>query len=130
LTRADITAVTLFQAVMAMPGPRLKVDRRTGQVDVPTYTDLKLHDLSDGPGDPNREILDQRQPAGSPGLFKENGTFLIKNCVGAPTSRRSGITGNSPLCARLFSRTAVRRRVCAPHTWGSMRTINPASLSF
>jgi len=36
---------------------------------VSAYTDLKLHNLCDGPTDPNAERPDQNQPAGSPGFF-------------------------------------------------------------
>jgi hypothetical protein len=50
-----------------LPPPRLKVV--DGVVHVPAYTDFKLHDITSGPGDPNREPLDMNQPAGTPGFF-------------------------------------------------------------
>lgn len=40
----------------ALPGPRLR--GQSGVTWVPAYTDLKLHDITSGPGDPNREPLD------------------------------------------------------------------------
>jgi hypothetical protein len=142
LTRADVTAVSLFQAVMAVPGrvipndpeiesavllgerrfqqinctschvPSLPLDKQGwvytepnpynptgnlqvgqaptysvdltrddlpsprlrpsvgGIVHVPAFTDLKVHDICDGPSDPNRERLDMNQPAGSPGFSR------------------------------------------------------------
>jgi cytochrome c peroxidase len=154
LTRADVTAVTLFQAVMAVPGrvipddpeieaavllgeqrfqqvkctschvPSLPLDRQGwfysepnpynpagnlqvgqaptyivdltrddlpaprlrpigGVVDVPAFTDLKVHNICDGPHDPNREPLDMNQPAGSPGFFAGNERFITKKLWGA-----------------------------------------------
>jgi len=64
-----------------LPTPRLEPDR-AGQVQVPAFTDLKLHDLTDGPNDPNREALDQSQPAGSEAFFKGNGSFITKKLWG------------------------------------------------
>ena len=154
LTRADVTAVSLFQAAMAVPGrvipndpeieaavqigerrfdslgcatchvPRLPLDRQGwifsepnpfnqagnlrptdgvpslsldlsrddlpnprlhpvgGRVWVPAYTDLKLHDITSGAGDPNVEALDMNQPAGSPGFFAGNSKFLTRKLWG------------------------------------------------
>lgn len=153
LTRADVTAVTLFQATMATPGrvipnnPRvekavwrgeqlfgqigctschmaaLPLDRKgwqftepgpynpsgnaqpdagnvvsvdltdeqlplprlreqNGAVLVPAYTDLKLHDITSGPNDPNREPLDMNLPAGSSGFFAGNSRFLTRKLWG------------------------------------------------
>ena len=41
-----------------LPLPRLKPDAH-GVVWVPAFTDLKLHDITAGPNDPNAEALDQ-----------------------------------------------------------------------
>ena len=154
LTRADVTAVSLFQAVMAVPGrvipndpeiesavlageqrfkqinctschvPALPLDRQgwifsepnpynpvgnlqvgqapaysvdltrddlpaprlrpfAGIVYVPAFTDLKVHNISDGPDDPNRERLDMNQAAGSPGFFAGNERFITRKLWGA-----------------------------------------------
>jgi CxxC motif-containing protein (DUF1111 family) len=64
-----------------LPGPRLHVNH--GVVEVPAYTDLKLHDITAGPDDPNREPLDMLQPAGSAGFFAGNSRFLTKKLWGA-----------------------------------------------
>jgi len=64
-----------------LPGKRLKA--RYGVVRVPAYTDLKLHDITSGPGDPNMEPIDINQPAGSPGFFAGNRRFLTKKLWGA-----------------------------------------------
>jgi cytochrome c peroxidase len=154
MTRADVTAVSLFQATLAVPGrvipnepeieaavmtgesvfsstgcanchiPALPLDRRgwmfiepnpfnpagnlrpadgvppvvvdlTRQdlpnprlrpvgdvVYVPAYTDLKLHDITAGPGDPNIEALDMNQPAGSQGFYAGNAKFLTRKLWG------------------------------------------------
>lgn len=63
-----------------LPGPRLSVER--GVVDVPAFTDLKLHDICDGPEDPNIEALDMNQPLGSEGFFAGNRRFLTRKLWG------------------------------------------------
>lgn len=63
-----------------LPQPRLEV--KNGVVQVPAYTDLKLHDITSGPSDPNREELDMNQPAGSPSFFAGNGKFLTRKLWG------------------------------------------------
>ena len=63
-----------------VPPPRLKA--QGGVVMVPAFTDLKLHDITTGPGDPNREALDMLQPGGSPGFFAGNGKFLTRKLWG------------------------------------------------
>ena len=63
-----------------LPQPRLKAAQ--GEVMVPAYTDLKLHNLCDGPTDPNAEPLDQNQPAGSPGFFAGNQQFITRKLWG------------------------------------------------
>ena len=68
-----------------LPGPRLKPDRQ-GIVWVPAYTDLKLHDITSGPSDPNAEPLDQNQPIGSPGFFAWNRKFITRKLWGVGNS--------------------------------------------
>jgi len=64
----------------ALPGPRLKA--KSGVVSVPAYTDLKLHDITGGPSDPNRDPLDMNQPVGSPAFFAGTGSFITKKLWG------------------------------------------------
>ncbi|MPZ17284.1 MAG: thiol oxidoreductase [Luteitalea sp.] len=64
-----------------LPQPRLRPVR--GVVHVPAYTDLKLHDICDGPEDPNIEPLDMNQPHGSAGFFEGNRLFLTRKLWGA-----------------------------------------------
>jgi len=63
-----------------LPQPRLRP--RNGIIEVPAYTDLKLHDICSGPNDPNREELDMNQPAGSAGFFAGNTKFLTRKLWG------------------------------------------------
>ena len=164
LTRADVTAVTLFQATMAVPGrvisrdhdvreavlrgeqkfgdigctschvpklpltaqgwifsepnpynpagnlrpgdaPPLNVDLTSnnlpqprlnavnGVVWVPAYTDLKLHDITSGPNDPNREPLDMNQTAGTPAFFAGNSMFLTRKLWGIANQHSYGHHG-------------------------------------
>jgi len=154
LTRADVTAVTVYQATLAVPGqvlpddpvldravhlgkdrfraigcatchvpelpldrngwiysepnpynpkgnlrpgdaPELKVDLSSedlplprlkpsadGILRVPAYTDLKLHDITGGPGDPNMEPLDMQATPGTSAFFSGNGKFLTRKLWG------------------------------------------------
>ncbi len=64
-----------------LPSPRLKPARH-GVVQVPAYTDLKLHDITCGPDDPNREPLDMQHPPGSAAFCAGNSTFLTRKLWG------------------------------------------------
>lgn len=68
-----------------LPGPRLKPDGN-GIVWVPAFTDLKLHDITSGLKDPNREPLDQNEPAGTEAFFASNGKFITRKLWGAGNS--------------------------------------------
>ena len=81
---APTLAVDLADA--ALPGPRLPVAE--GVVHVPAYTDLKLHDITAGPDDPNAEPLDLNQSASSEGMFEGNRSFL--------TARLWGVASQPP----------------------------------
>jgi hypothetical protein len=70
-----------------LPAPRLKAEGAAGITYVPAFTDLKLHDITCGPGDPNIEPLDMQQAPGSPGFFAGNAKFLTRKLWG---------TGNEP----------------------------------
>jgi CxxC motif-containing protein (DUF1111 family) len=80
---ADTLRVDLTRS--DLPGKRLKP--RHGVVWVPAFTDLKLHDITSGPGDPNEEAIDINQPGGSPGFLGGNRTFLTKKLWGAANER-------------------------------------------
>ena len=67
----------------ALPLPRLHP--QGGDLIVPAYTDLKLHDISatsDPKSDPECEPLDQNQPAGSPAFFAGNCKFITRKLWG------------------------------------------------
>lgn len=66
-----------------LPNPRLRSWGHTGTTWVPAFTDLKLHDITSGPGDPNIEPLNMHFPGGSPGFFAGNSRFLSKRLWGA-----------------------------------------------
>lgn len=80
LRPGDAAPVHVDLTSNALPGPRLKA--RGGVVMVPAFTDLKLHDITSGPGDPNIDPLDMNQPLGSPGFFAGNSKFLTKKLWG------------------------------------------------
>ncbi len=153
LTQADITAVTLYQAAMAVPGrviprspvianaiwtgeqrfdqigctschvaqlpldndgwlytepnpfnpagnaqvgemPTYRMDLNSAElplprlqpvenvVHVPAYTDLKLHNITSGEYDPNREGLDMQQVGNGPAMTAGNGYFITRRLWG------------------------------------------------
>ena len=63
-----------------LPHPRLRP--KHGVVNVPAYTDLKLHDITSGPSDPNREPLDMNQEAGTSDFFAGNSKFITRKLWG------------------------------------------------
>jgi hypothetical protein len=63
-----------------LPRPRLRPVN--GVVMVPAYTDLKLHDITTGPDDPNSEALDMNELPGSPAFFAGNRKFLTRKLWG------------------------------------------------
>ncbi len=71
--KLDLTEENLDQ-------PRLKVEKEI--VWVPAFTDLKLHDITSGPGDPNRESIDQNAPEGSAEFFAGNARFMTRKLWG------------------------------------------------
>ncbi|MEZ4731120.1 MAG: di-heme oxidoredictase family protein [Caldilineaceae bacterium] len=81
LQPGDAPSLTVDLSDPALPGPRLPVVDDV--VQVPAYTDLKLHDITSGPDDPNMEPLDLNR-AGEPGrIFEGNPYFLTARLWGA-----------------------------------------------
>jgi hypothetical protein len=67
-----------------LPAPRLRIVN--GIVMVPAFTDLKLHDITSGVGDPNSEALNQNAATGSQEFFGGNTKFLTKKLWGFANS--------------------------------------------
>jgi hypothetical protein len=80
LRRGQAPPVSMDLDGDALPPPRLRDE--AGITWVPAYTDLKLHDITAGPGDPNREPLDMQRAAGSGPFFEGNGRFLTRRLWG------------------------------------------------
>ena len=68
-----------------LPGERPKP--QDGVLWVRAFTDLKLHDITTGPGDPNEEAININHPAGSPEFLGGNREFLTKKLWGAANER-------------------------------------------
>ncbi len=81
LRPGDAPTLVVDLTSQSLPQPRLRADH--GVVAVPAYTDLKLHDMCNGPDDPNREPLDMQQAVGAPAFFAGNCRFLTKKLWGA-----------------------------------------------
>jgi len=63
-----------------LPRPRLK--ERDGITCVPAFTDLKLHDITSGLSDPNREPLNMQFASGSNGFNGGNSQFITRKLWG------------------------------------------------
>jgi len=69
-----------------LPQPRLHEDKKTQTTWVPVFTDFKLHNITSGPDDPNREALNMHFAPGSEEFLEGNGRFLTKRLWGAGNS--------------------------------------------
>ena len=86
-TPADTPPVTIDLNSAQLPMPRLRMEPFSGTIDVPAYTDMKLHYMCGGAGGLDEpEVLNMQQPAGSPGFFAGNCRFLTKRLWDAPNS--------------------------------------------
>lgn len=81
LQPGETTTVSVDLTDGRLPGQRPKP--RNGIVWVNAFTDLKLHDITSGPGDPNAEAININHPAGTPAFFGGNRQFLTKKLWGA-----------------------------------------------
>jgi hypothetical protein len=80
LRQNDAPTLSINLASEEIPGPRLKPSR--GIIHVPAFTDFKLHDITAGPSDPNRESLDLNELPGSPDFFAGNSKFVTRKLWG------------------------------------------------
>jgi cytochrome c peroxidase len=62
--------------------PRLSVDPASGSVAVPAFTDLKVHDITSGPGDPNCESLNMHAEPGTAAFHGGNCRFITRKLWG------------------------------------------------
>lgn len=76
----DAPALAIDLSGRALPRPRLRP--RHGVVHVPAFTDLRLHDITCGPGDPNAEPLDMHYSPDDPEFFQGNRRFLTRRLWG------------------------------------------------
>ncbi len=81
LRLGDALALAVDLSSSELPGPRLKP--KNGVVDVPAYTDLKLHNISTGPNDGNCDPVDMQLTPMSPDFFAGTCEFLTKKLWGA-----------------------------------------------
>jgi len=72
----DLTSATLPQPRLTPPAGEPRV------IQVPLYTDFKLHDITDPADASSREPLDLNQPAGSRRFFGGNRRFLTRRLWG------------------------------------------------
>lgn len=80
LRPGDAPAYSIDLNEKKLDRPRLKEEN--GVVMVPAFTDLKLHDITSGPDDPNREPINQNAPGGSEAFFAGNSRFMTRKLWG------------------------------------------------
>jgi cytochrome c peroxidase len=81
LRPGDAAPVAVDLTSKALPGPRLAA--KNGVVNVPAYTDLKLHDITTGPDDPNCDPIDMQENATVPqsgSMTTPNAKFFAGTC--------------------------------------------------
>ena len=81
LRRGQEPLVQIDLASGALPPPRLP-SSRDGAIEVPAYTDFKLHDITDPADSSAAEPLDMNRPAGTPRAGAGNRRFLTKRLWG------------------------------------------------
>ena len=85
LQRGERPVLSVDLTHSGLPGERPKP--QNGVLWVRAFTDLKLHDITSGPSDPNAEAIDINHPAGSPEFLDGNRRFLTKKLWGAANER-------------------------------------------
>ncbi len=85
LRGGDKPVVSVDLTSAATAGPRLRPDS-DGGVWVPAFTDLKLHDITSGPGDPNAEPVDPGRTPGTAAFFAGNRRFLTRRLWGVAST--------------------------------------------
>lgn len=83
LRAGDARAFRFDLADERLPQPRLPRAPGRSAVNVPAYTDFKLHDITSGAEDPNAETLDMNHGPWSPKFAAGNRKFLTKRLWGA-----------------------------------------------
>ena len=76
----------------SLPSPRLR-PHEDGVIQIPAFTDLKVHDITSGPGDPNCEPLNMNRSAGSMGFFAGNCQFITRKLWGIANQHSFGHHG-------------------------------------
>jgi CxxC motif-containing protein (DUF1111 family) len=103
--RADTRPVIVDLSDLKLPQPRLIPAHSTRSVlDVPAYTDLKLHDITDSADPAAQEPLDLNQKSGSKAYVRGNRRFL---------TRRLWAVGSSPTHFHNGLLTTIREAVLA-----------------
>ncbi len=103
LRPGDTSALQVDLTSDQLPQPRLKPGK-DGVVSVAAFTDLKLHDVTCGPQDPNGEPLDMQQSPSSTDFFAGNRRFLTRKLWG---------TANEPPFFHHGQFTTLRQAVLA-----------------
>jgi cytochrome c peroxidase len=84
LRNGDARTIAVDLQDPRLPRPRLKPSSsEVPALEVPAFTDFKLHDITSGPEDSNTEPLDMNWPSWSPNFRAGNRRFLTRRLWGA-----------------------------------------------
>jgi CxxC motif-containing protein (DUF1111 family) len=96
-----------------LPQPRLVASGTAAVVEVPAYSDFKLHDITDPNDATAGEPLDMNQPAGSAKFFAGNRRFLTRRLWGVasqPTHFHHGLFTTIGEAIRAHAGEALEQR--------------------
>lgn len=114
LQRSAATLLRVDLTDPVLPPPRLSRSVRNQEViDVPAFTDLKLHDITDPADNAAKEPLDINEPAGSAKFFAGNRRFLTKRLWGAasePPYFHHGLFTSLPEAILAHAAEAIEQR--------------------
>ena len=104
LRRGQTKDVVVDLAARELPQPRLSAEPLTGVVDVPVYSDFKLHDITDANDPAAAEPLDMNQTVWSAKFSQGNRRFLTRRLWGV---------GNTPPYFHNGMFTTLRQAILA-----------------
>jgi hypothetical protein len=140
LRRGELPDLVMDLNSDQLPPPRLQPEP-DGVTWVPAFTDLKLHDITSGRDDPNREPLDMHRSPGTKAFFEGNGRFITRRLWGLAnqgpyfhhgkfTTMREAIlahAGEAQAVTEAFRALSSQEQACIVEFLKSLRVLPPGT---
>ena len=140
LRRGELPDLVMDLNSDQLPTPRLQPEP-DGVTWVPAFTDLKLHDITSGRDDPNREPLDMHRSPGTKAFFEGNGRFITRRLWGLAnqgpyfhhgkfTTMREAIlahAGEAQAVTEAFRALSSQEQACIVEFLKSLRVLPPGT---